>query len=107
MEKDALQYNEDDAIKYIRNYLPQELKMNFTDDDINYVIDNVYDYYDSKGLMDDQSDDDTVVEIDEDEMIAYILENTKKDKKQTFTTEEITSIVQGELAYCESIGMFE
>lgn len=81
--------------------------MNFTDDDINYVIDNVYDYYDSKGLMDDQSDDDTVVEIDEDEMIAYILENTKKDKKQTFTTEEITSIVQGELAYCESIGMFE
>ncbi|NDV68338.1 hypothetical protein [Dysgonomonas sp. 25] len=106
-EKDMLQYDEDDAVKYIRNYLSQEMKETLNDDDINYIIDIVYDFYDSKGLMDEQTDDDTIVEVDEDEMIAYILKNTKKDGARDFTAEEVTSIVQGELAYCESIGMFE
>lgn len=103
------EYDEDDAVKYIRNYLPTELKYKFSDDDINYVIDIVYDYYDSKGLLDDSAEEGTIIDIDEDEILSFITQNIKKDKNQTtkFTKEEINFLLQGELAYCESIGIFE
>lgn len=104
---DNIQYDEDDAVKYIRNYLPQEMKESLSDDDINYIIDIVYDFYDSKGLMNEDTDEDAVIEIDEDEMTTYIMKYATKDKIRNFTTEEITAIVQGELAYCESVGIFE
>lgn len=106
-EKDLIQYDEEDAVKFIQNYLPQELKEKFSSDEINYIIDIVYDYYDEKGFMDDSSDESTVVDIDEDEIVAYVLKATKKDNISKFTAEEISFIIQGELAYCDSIGIFE
>lgn len=105
-KNDSIEYDEDDAVKYIQKYLPQEMDGKFSDDDINYIIDIVYDFYESKGLM-DEIDEDTTIDIDEDEMIQYILKYTKKDKVNNFSEEDIAVIVQGELAYCESIGIFE
>jgi hypothetical protein len=106
-EKDLIPYDEEDAVKYIQNYLPQEIKGKYTNDEINYIIDIVYDFYDEKGLMDDDANDDAIVNIDEDEIIAYVLKNTKKDKINNFSADEIAFIIQGELAYCDSIGIFE
>lgn len=106
-KKDHIQYDEEDAVKFIQNYLPQEIKGKYTNDEINYIIDIVYDYYDEKGFMDDDTDEALVVDIDEDEIIAYVLKNTKKDKINDFSSEDIAFIIQGELAYCDSIGIFE
>lgn len=103
---DSIQYDEDDAVKFIQNYLPQELKGKFSNDEINYIIDIIYEFYEDKGFMDD-SDDEAVVDIDEDEMIEFVLKNTKKDKINNFSSDEIAFIIQGELAYCDSIGIFE
>lgn len=83
------------------------MKGKFTDDEINYIIDIVYDYYENKGLLNDDLDDDAIVNIDEDEMMDYVLKATKKDNIKYYAPEEATFIVQGELAYCESIGIFE
>lgn len=105
-EQDWMEYDEDEAVKFIKNYIPQEIKEKYTNDDINYIIDIVYDFYESKGLM-EESDNSTIVEIDEDEMVAYVQKQTLKDKIKTFSADDITQIVQGELAYCESIGIFE
>lgn len=106
-EKDLIQYDEDDAVKFIQNYLPQELKEKFTNDEINYIIDIVYDFYDEKGFMDEDTDGDALIDIDEDEIVEYVLKSTKKDKINKFTSEEIAFIIQGELAYCDSLGIFE
>lgn len=107
-DKDLIQYDEDDAVKYIQNYLPQEIKGKYTNDEINYIIDIVYEFYDEKGFMDENTtDENLMVNIDEDEIIAYVLKNTKKDKINDFQSEDIAFIIQGELAYCESIGIFE
>lgn len=106
-EKDLIQYDEEDAVKFIQNYLPQEMKGKYTNDEINYIIDIVYDYYDEKGFMNDETDEESIVDIDEDEIIAYVLKNTKKDKINNFSSEEIAFIIQGELAYCDSLGIFE
>lgn len=106
-EKDLIPYDEEDAVKFIQNYIPQEIKGKFTDDEINYIIDIVYDYYDEKGFMNDDTDENSLVDIDEDEIVAYVLKYTKKDKINNFSPDEIAFIIQGELAYCDSIGIFE
>ena len=105
---DPIGYDEDDAVKFIQNYIPQEMKGKFSDDEINYVIDIIYEYYEDKGLLDESSSsEEEVVDIDEDELIEFVLKNTKKDKLKEFSAEEITFIIQGELAYCDSLDMFE
>lgn len=106
-EKDLIQYDEDDAVKYIQNYLPQDVKGKYSNDEINYIIDIVYEFYEEKGFMDDDSEGEVLVDIDEDEIVSYVLKNTKKDKINNFSAEDISFIIQGELAYCESIGIFE
>lgn len=106
-ELDALDYDEEDAVKFIQNYLPQEYKEKFSDDDINYIIDVMYDFYDEKGFLNPDTSDEELIELDEDELVEFVFKNTKKDKVGNFSKEEITYIVQGELQYCESIGMFD
>ena len=88
---DELLYDEDDSVKFIQNYLPQELKGKFSNDDINYIVDLIYDFY----------------EIDEEEVVNYVIKNAQKDGVGKFEPEEITFIVQGELEYCDSINMFD
>ena len=106
-EEQDLIYDDDEAVKFIQNYLPQELKEKFSDDDINYIIDLIYEFYESKGYFDDDDDDDAYVDIDEEELIQYVINNAQKDGIGKYTTEEIAFIVQGELEYCESIDLFE
>ena len=122
-DKDFI-YDEDESVKFIQNYLPQELKGKFSNDDINYIVDLIYEFYESKGCMsediDDDTefyeskgcmsediDDDTEIEIDEDELTAFVVKNAQRDGVGKFTPEEIAFIVQGEMAYCESLDMFE
>ena len=106
-EEQDLIYDDDEAVKFIQNYLPQELKKQFSNDDINYFIDLIYEFYDSKGYFENEDgDEDNFVDIDEEELIQYVINNAQKDGVGKFSAEEITLIVQGELEYCESINLF-
>ncbi len=106
-EKADLVYDDDDSVKFIQNYLPQELKGKFSNDDITYIVDLIYEFYESKGFLDEDSDDEGNVEIDEEELITFVVKNAKKDGIGKFTPEEIAFIVQGEMEYCDSIHMFD
>jgi hypothetical protein len=108
-EEQDLIYDDDEAVKFIRNYLPQELKEKFSDDDINYIIDLIYEFYESKGLFntDEEDDDDEFVEFDEEELIQFVIKNAKNDGVGKYKHDEIAFIVQGELEYCDSINLFE
>ncbi len=57
--------------------------------------------------MDENVDEATIVDIDEDEMVTFVLKSVKKDKIYNFSADEVTFIIQGELAYEDSLGMFE
>lgn len=72
-EVDPIGYDEDDAVKFIQNYLPQELKGKFSDDEINYIIDIIYEFYEDKGLLNESSSDDEIIDIDEDELTEFVL----------------------------------
>jgi hypothetical protein len=101
-KEDLFEYDDDDAVEFIQNYLPQELKGKFSDDDINYIVDLIYEYYESKGYMDEGNDEEDV-EIDEDELISFVVKNAQKDGVGKFEAEDIMFIILGELDYCDSL----
>jgi hypothetical protein len=43
------------------------------------------------------------VEIDEDELISFVVKNAQKDGVGKFEAEDIMFIVLGELDYCDSL----
>ena len=66
----------------------------------------IYDFYESKGFMSDE-DENAEVTIADDEIIDYAVSMAKKDSLCKLTPEQIEAIIEGELSYCESIGMFK
>lgn len=106
MEKDDdIVYDDENAVKFIRKTLDSDIAKRVSDDDIYYVIDLIYEFYESKGFMDDDNGDGEI-EFADDELIDYALANARKDGFEKLSESEISAIVEGELAYCESIGIF-
>ncbi|WP_298645926.1 hypothetical protein [uncultured Proteiniphilum sp.] len=106
-EDKVLEYDEDDSLRFIRENLPTEMQDEFSDDEINYIVDLIYDFYEEKGYLDEDDDDDSEIEIDEDELLEYIYRNARKDKVRDYTDEQIEAIVAGELAYCDTLNLFD
>ena len=109
MAEELLGYDDQEAVKYIRNYIPQELKELVTDDDIIYFVDLIYDFYESRGFLDDAEDEgaEEEAEFDDEELLDYVVKNARKDEIGQFDKDQIRFIVQGEMAYSESIGLIE
>ena len=104
-EKKVLEYDEDDSLKFIQQYLPEEMQDVFSDDEINYIVDLVYEFYEEKGFLDES--DDSEIEIDEEELLEYVIENAREDGDRDYNDEQIEAIVAGELAYCDTLNLFE
>lgn len=109
LEEDFLLEDADDekTIEFIRNYLPQELKEKFTDDELYYFLDVMVDYYSTSGCLDAQPDADGYINIDQDEIVAYIVREAKEDGMGDYDPEEILFVVQGEMEYGNSLGQVE
>lgn len=99
-------YDETDSVNFIQNFLPQDMKGKFSNDDINYIVDLIYEYYESEGML-DEGKDDQEIEIDEDKLTNFVIKNAQKDNVGKYTPNEISFIIQGELAYCDSIHIFD
>ncbi|MDR0988125.1 MAG: hypothetical protein LBM06_01500 [Prevotellaceae bacterium] len=95
----------DDAktVEYIRNYLPQELKEKFSDDELYYFIDVISDYYTEHHILDAQPDAEGYINIDLGEVVDYILQEAKNDEMGVYDADEILFVVQGEMEYVESL----
>ena len=111
-EKKVLEYDEDEPLRFIRENLPEEMQDEFSDDEINYVVDLIYDFYEEKGFLDENEDekDDPEIEINEDELLEYIIRNARKNKEiigREYVDEQIEAIVAGELAYCDTLNLFD
>lgn len=92
----------DDArtVEFIKNYLPQDLKGKFSDDELYYFLDVMYEYY--GGILDAQSSEEGYVDIDLDKVVEYIVSEAKKDKIGEYDPEDIFFVVQGEMEYADS-----
>ena len=104
-DKKILEYDEDDSVKFIREQLPENMRGELSDDEINYIVDLIYEFYEERGFLNE--DDDSDVEIDEEEVLSFVTDNARKDAIKNFTEEQIASIVAGEFAYCDSLNIFD
>ena len=100
----CLEYDDEAAIIFIQKKLPKEL--NISDDDIQYVLDVIYDFYESKGFLNEDTDEE--VEIVEEELLHYILKAVKKDEMDAdkLTEENVQLILDAEFEYSESLGVY-
>lgn len=99
-----LSYDEDKAICFIRNYLPEETKNNYSDDEILFVIDCIWDYYEDNGLLDLSDDSDDAIDFDN--LYIYIEKSIKKDGEISINKNDLKCIIKGELEYEESLDIF-
>ena len=56
------------------------------------------------GILDAQPDEDGYVDIDLEEVVAYIVKEAKKDEMGEYDPEEVLFVVQGEMEYGDSLG---
>jgi len=109
MEDLDFEYREEEAIKFISNCLPANIKKLVKEEDIEYVLDFIFDFYNEKGYLNEENaESDEKVEIIENEMFNYIMEQIEKDgKSKKFPENVVAAIMEGEYEYSLSIGMFE
>lgn len=104
-EDELLQDAEDDVrtVEFIKNYLPQEVKERFTDDDLYYFLDVIVEYYAESGILDAEPDKDGYIDIDVEEIASYLANQARKDKIGEFSPEDLRWVVEGEMEYAESL----
>ena len=105
LEDDFLKDDLDDEknIEYIKNYLPQELKEKYSEDELYYFLDLIDEYYSESGILDVEPDEEGCVEVDLGQIVDYIIKEAHKDEMGDYDPEEILFVVQGELEYTESL----
>lgn len=99
--------DDEKTIEFIKNYLPQDLKEKFSDDELYYFLDVIDEYYVESGILDAQPDKDGYIDIDLEKIVDYIIKEARKDEMGEYDPEELLFVVQGEMEYTDSLGSNE
>ncbi|MBQ8968124.1 MAG: hypothetical protein IJ064_00100 [Bacteroidaceae bacterium] len=104
-EEELLHDAEDDrqTVEFIKNYLPQDLKQAFTDEQLYYFLDVIVEYYADSGILDTEPDAEGYIDIDIEAITEHLARQAKKDNMGTFSPEDLRWIVEGEMEYAESL----
>ena len=104
MDDNFLLEDEDDekTIAFIKNYLPQDLKGKFSDDELFYFLDVISEYY--FNLDDSKADKDGNIDIDLFDVADYVVKKAAEDKFGEYDPDEIYFIVDAEMDFAESEG---
>ncbi|MDL2256787.1 hypothetical protein LJC06_01120 [Bacteroidales bacterium OttesenSCG-928-I14] len=98
MSTEDLSYDEELEVKFILNHLPQDLKEKFTEDNVYYLLDATCDFYDNKDFLDEDDE-----EKEEQELVRFLIDQSKKDDIGDFTKEEMILFLRAEDAYLETL----
>ncbi len=103
MSDDIMKFDEDDAVNFIRETLPESVSDKYSDDEILYVIDTIWDWYEKNGYLslDTEVTDDGL--LDEEQLVAYVRKEIRNDKEIMMDPDDVGLIVKGESQYEESI----
>lgn len=101
-----LKYDEQEAVAFIRKSIPSGVSDKYSDDEILFVVDTIWDYYESKGLVRLSQ---TATDDEKQQLVlltSYVKKEIKKDDELLMDPSDVGYIVKAELAYEESIEMF-
>lgn len=94
--------DDSECIKFILGRIDPALGI--TDNDIQYVLDLIADYYADNDLIEDTDEE---AEIAEDDMLNSIMASVKKEKIVTLSEEQVAAILDQEYEYGKKIGIYE
>ena len=96
------EFDENEAVKAMRQALPSEASSRCNDDELLNIIDIIWDWYEDQGLLDiDAEADDDDVNVDA--PVAHVRKMIAKDKLSPIHPDEIEPIVAAELQYEQSL----
>lgn len=98
------EFNNDECIKYIRAHVPEEDLADVSDEDIDDVLDYIYDYYEENGLIDEDDVSDAI--IDETEEYQYVLDRCREDGLQ-LSEQQVQLILAEEYEYGVEAGIYD
>ena len=88
-----LQYDENEAIKFIRDYMPENIRDNYTDDEILNVLDMIWDYYEDNGYLEipaADTDEGLSSSPAADDLLKYVNKMLGKDKLAVVARETLS-----------------
>ena len=97
------EFDENDAIEFIRNFMPEKLNNKYSDDDILLIIDTMYDFYekgDEQETLYDEGDDNND-EFNLNEIVNFVKKSIRKDPDNQVDMDDVKVIVEGEIE-CEN-----
>lgn len=94
------EFDENEAVQFIRNYVPTSIKRKYSDDDILLLIDTMYDYYESEDdediYVDEESED---YEAYLNRIVNFVKKCIRKDEENNIEMDDVKSLVLGEIEY--------
>lgn len=96
-------YDEDEALTFIRQRLPEDANTKLDDDDVLCVVDLIWDYYDSKGMLSLENFDDEEELLDTAELIKFVKKEVAADEELNIPSKIIEVIIKAELDYEKSL----
>jgi len=101
-QEEKFEYDEDVAVEFIHNYLPQNLKEIFSKDTLYYILDLLCEFYEKNDYL---NEDD--VEKEEKELIKFIVQQAQKDEIGKFSSEDVLMLLRAEEAYTDTLDIDE
>lgn len=106
MDDSQYKFDEENAVKFIRKELPEEINRKYDDDDIYCIIDIIWDYYEKNGFLSLNANltDEEVLDVDD--LTKYVKREVKNDEELIMDPKDVEKIVRAELDYEESLDDF-
>lgn len=96
-------FDEDNALQFIREAVGQKISDKYSDDELLFVIDTIWDYYENHGFLSLDMDETEDEILDTDELVTYVKKEISNDEELVMDPADISAIVKAELEYEESL----
>lgn len=93
-------FDENDAIEFIRNFIPSDIKNKYSDNDILLLMDTMFDFYDENEDDDELYNEDIVNdEAFINRIVNYVKKSIRKDPDNAIEMDDVKHLVLGEVNY--------
>jgi len=99
---ETFEYDDDVAVEFIHNHLPQDLKEIFSKDSLYYILDLICEFYEKNDYLNDDDE-----EKEEKELIAFIVQQAQRDAIGNFLPDDILMVLRAEAAYMDTLDIEE
>ena len=96
-------FDEDKALQFIREAVGNKISDKYSDDEILFIIDTIWDYYENNGFLSLDMDETEEEILDSDDLINYVKKEVANEEELIMDPADISLIVKAELEYEESL----